>query len=77
MDIHRDVSTCFEQPCVDIGLDLSPRGFAQTNESFLDAVLSAVQVSPQQSAAIHKQRAFESLKDRLQPTEIFAPGEFL
>lgn len=42
MDIHRDVSTCFEQPCVDIGLDLSPRGFAQTNESFLDAVLGAV-----------------------------------
>jgi hypothetical protein len=39
MDIHRNVSTCFEQPSVDIGLHLSPRGFAQANESLLNAIL--------------------------------------
>ena len=42
MDIHRYVSTCFEQPSVDIGLDLSPRGSAQANEGFLDAVLGPI-----------------------------------
>ena len=73
MDIHRYVSTCFEQPSVDIGLHLSPRGFAQAKESLLDAVLGQARIAKAyEPPAIGKQRPLQTVKDRLQPTGIFA-----
>jgi hypothetical protein len=77
MDIHRYVSTCFEQPSVDIGLDLSPRDFAQSKKGFLHAVLRSIRITPREPLAIDKQRTFQTVKYRLQPLGIFDAGVFL
>jgi hypothetical protein len=74
MEVHRYISTSFEQPSIDIGLDLRSRGLAQAKKRLLDTVLRPVEVASDKSAAIGKQRSLKSVENRFKPFRIALNG---
>ena len=74
MVVHRYISTSFEQPCIDIGLDLRSRGLTQTKKRLLDTVLGPVEVACDKPAAIGKQRTLKSVENRFEPFRIALDG---
>ena len=74
MVVHRNISTSFKQPSIDIGLDLRSGGLAQAKKRLLDTVLRPVEVASDKPAAIGKQRTLKSVENRSEPFRIALDG---
>ena len=67
MVVHRSIATSFEEPSIDMSLDMRLAFTAQSQKAFLHTVPSQLDISAKQSHGIRNQRTFQPFERSVQP----------
>ena len=67
MVVHRSIATSFEEPSIDMSLDMRLAFTAQSQKAFLHTVPSKLDISAKQSHGIRNQRTFQPFERSVQP----------
>ena len=67
MVVHRSIATSFEEPSIDMSLDMRLAFTAQSQKAFLHTVPSHLDISTQQSHCIGNQRTFQPFERGFKP----------
>ena len=67
MVVHRSIATSFEEPSIDMSLDMRLAFTAQSQKGLLHTVPSNLDISAQQSHGIGNQRTFQPFERSVQP----------